>query len=408
MTTDRPEPAGSYPPASVADVAKTLKVREQHIAVFGASGSGKTVLVSSFYGAAQEAAFVKESLFYVLADDTGRGNRLLQNYLGMKNRAAVPEANRFSATAHSFTIKIKESGDARTAKAKPFDALRLVWHDYPGEWFDEEPSSDEEARRRVDAFRSLVRSDVALILVDGQKLLDHAGEEQKYLKSLFWSLRSGLLRLKDELLDDGEPVAQFPRIWIIALSKADLHPGLDAHGLRDLIIEKAADDVASLHDVVKGLVKAPEAMSIGEDFMLLSSAKFEPDEIKVTERVGVDLILPIASLLPLERLAQWSQMADLPLKLLGDLGDNAEGMAAALVGAKPFAMALSKVPKIGPALSKVALPALVVAFRLGGSKIKEIHTQALASRDNLTATLTHFRLQLDEGVDEGLLIKSVK
>ncbi len=27
---------------------------EQHIAVFGESGSGKTVLVSSFYGAAQD------------------------------------------------------------------------------------------------------------------------------------------------------------------------------------------------------------------------------------------------------------------------------------------------------------------------------------------------------------------
>jgi predicted ATPase len=44
---------------------------EQHIAVFGESGSGKTVLVSSFYGAMQEPHFLKSSLFDVTADDTG-------------------------------------------------------------------------------------------------------------------------------------------------------------------------------------------------------------------------------------------------------------------------------------------------------------------------------------------------
>ena len=32
---------------------------EQHIAVFGESGSGKTVLLSSFYGATQEPQFLK-------------------------------------------------------------------------------------------------------------------------------------------------------------------------------------------------------------------------------------------------------------------------------------------------------------------------------------------------------------
>lgn len=389
-------------------MAKTLRIREQHIAMFGGSGSGKTVLVSSFYGAAQEPTFLKDGLYSITADDTGKGNHLLQNYLGMKNSGRLPEPTRFGTTSHGFTVEVRESGDVKAAKGRPFDALRLVWHDYPGEWFEQEPSSDEESRRRIGAFRSLLRSDVALILVDGQKLLDYAGEEQRYLKSLFWGLRSGLQRLKDDLLDRGEPLAQFPRIWIIALSKADLHPGLDVHRFRELVIEKAAGDVTSLHDVIKDLVKAPEALSMGEDFMLLSSARFEPDRITVTERVGVDLILPIASLLPLERLARWSQRADLPLKALGDLGDNAEAIAAALVGVKRFGLLLKKVPKVGPVLDKYALPALIAAFKLGGSKIREIHAEALKSRDHLTATLTQFRLQLDQGVEDDLLIKSLK
>jgi hypothetical protein len=385
-----------------------LRVREQHIAVFGGSGSGKTVLVSSFYGAAQEQTFLKESLFHVIADNTGEGNRLRQNYLGMKNNARLPETTRFEATPYSFTIKLKDHGDARGARGRPFDALRLVWHDYPGQWFEEEPSSEAETKRRIDTFRSLLRSDVALILVDGQKLLDYAGHEEKYLKSVLWGLRDGLLRLKDDLLDDGGPLVEFPRIWIIALSKADLHPELDVHDFHDLVVEKAAGDVTSLHEVLKGLVQFPEALSMGEDFMLLSSAKFEPSKIEVTERVGVDLLLPVACLLPLERLVLWSERFEIPRKWLDHLAHNTDALAAALIGAQRFAGFLNKVPKVGPLLARVALPALAAAVKLSESKIKEMNAEARKNRDFLTATLTQFRLQLDQGVKDSLLVKSLK
>src|SRR5690242_726729 len=70
------------------------KVQEQNLAVFGEGGSGKTVLLSSFYGASQEPSFLAESLYKVLADDTGQGMRLLQNYLRMRNQAKTPAANR--------------------------------------------------------------------------------------------------------------------------------------------------------------------------------------------------------------------------------------------------------------------------------------------------------------------------
>ena len=112
--------------------AETL---EQHIAVFGESGSGKTVLVSSFYGATQEPDFWNSSLFTVTADDTGLGHQLHPNYLGMKD-AQRPETTPFSSTTFSFHVKLRDKS-ASAAGAKPVDALRLVWHDYPGEWFEE-------------------------------------------------------------------------------------------------------------------------------------------------------------------------------------------------------------------------------------------------------------------------------
>jgi hypothetical protein len=385
-------------------VAGRKRVPEQHIAVFGGSGSGKTVLVSSFYGAAQELEFLEESLFHVIADDTSQGNLLRSNYLGMK-KSKAPEATRFSATPYRFKIQPKHEADNKAAKSKPFDALRLVWHDYPGEWFEEEPSSDEERARRLHTFRLLLRSDVAFILIDGQKLIDYAGEEERYLKSILGDIRDGLLRLKKDLLDDdGSPLERFPRIWITALSKADLHPGLGAHDFQDLVIEKAAGDIAALRQVIRGMVQLPDALSVGDDFMLLSSARFEPGRIQVADRVGLNLVLPVALLLPLERLVDWLNRFEIPRVWLDRLAENASAFAGILVGARALAL-INRIPKVGPLLASIAVPAMVAAAELGGPKVKEINAEARAKQDYLTAILSQFRLDLDQGERDDVFVK---
>ncbi len=384
-----------------------MKVREQNLAVFGASGSGKTVLLSSFYGAAREPAFRSGSLYNLLANDTGQGNRLHQNYLKMKNASEAPRPTTFKATSYAFTVK--PNGDsAKNAKSQPFSALRLIWHDYPGEWFEQDPSSEEEAARRIETFTRLMKSDVALILIDGQKLLDYPGEEEKYLKHLLSSIGDGLERLKDDILTNGEPLTEFPRIWVFALSKADLHPELDVEGFKELVIEKAGHDIESLQQTIRGFIQVPDALSIGDDFLLLSSAKFEPGKITVTERVGVDLILPVASMLPLERVAQWAGKFNLPLKMVGGLVDHAEALAAVLIGpgGTLAARLLGKVPKVGALLGPLAIPALTELVQFGQSKLAEIHAQAVKDKDYLTAILTKFRLDLDEGVENRLLAKN--
>jgi hypothetical protein len=247
---------------------------------------------------------------------------------------------------------------------------------------------------------------VALILVDGQRLLDYAGEEEKYLKSLLWGLRGGLEKLRDDIFADGGPLTEFPRVWVLALSKADLHPGLNAEGFQDLIVEKAAGDACALRDTLKAFVRVPGALSPGEDFMVLSSARFEPGKIEVTERAGLDLILPVATMLPLGRLAQWAGRFDIPLKVLGGLVDHADALAALLAG-PGIAKSLAKISKVGPVLAPIAVPALAEAVKPGKSKLEEVHAQALADRAFLTAVVTQFRLDLDHGVEDRLFVKSL-
>lgn len=375
---------------------------EQHIAVFGESGSGKTVLVSSFYGAAQEASFRRQSLYQVVADDIGQGARLNRNYLGMRDMNVAPIQTIAAGASYAFSMKLKEPTNSKAAKAHPFHALRLVWHDYPGEWFEQGVSGTEEAQRRVDTFRSLLGSDVALLLVDAQRLLDHAGEEERYLKSLFSNFSNGLLALKDKLLETGEPLVRFPRIWIMALSKADLMPEIDAYKFRDLLDLKAADDVDEFRKVLAGFVQDPSAMSVAEDYLLLSSAKFEPGRIEVADRIGLDLVLPVAAVLPLERHARWAELQKFPGKVAEALFDGGARLLAAALANK------SRDGILGTILNVIGKDVVEEAVELAGDTLREVNRTALAKQNYLTATLTQFRMDLNRGEEEHTLLRSIK
>jgi hypothetical protein len=386
---------------------------EQHVAVFGESGSGKTVLLSSFYGAMQEPQFLQSSLFHVLAEDVGQGARLHRNYLGMRDSARLPEPTRFASTSYAFSVRLKD-GNVPTKKAKQ---IRLVWHDYPGEWFEQAVSGAEEAGRRVDAFRDLLRSDVALMLVDGQRLLDNAGEEERYFKSLFGNLRNGLLSLKDDLLEDGEPLAQFPRIWVIALSKADLLPALDVYRLRDLIVDRALDDVDELRKVIEGLVQSSGALSVGEDFVRLSSAKFEGTRIEITERLGVDLVLPLAAVLPVERHVRWAERQVVGVKLLEQVTGGIRAVMAFFSSkAKPTATKGAKAANTAKRAAQkgskaqvglqFGVPPLLALAELAVDQLQATRDQAVAKRDYLTAVLAGFRLDLQRGEEARVLHRS--
>jgi len=381
----------------------------QNIAVFGETGSGKTVLLSSFYGAAQEPQNIATSGFNVLAESSTQGTRLRQNFLGMKNSAVVPRQTILATDTYSFLIKQKHKPNAQPVKSGSDDSIRLVWHDYPGEWFEQDPSGDEEASRRVETFRSLLSSDVALLLVDGQRLFDNAGAEERYLKSFLTDIRTSLLLLRDDLLTDGKRLVQFPRIWILALSKADLHPNLTVEDFADLLVEKAGGDINELRDAIAGFVESSDALSVGEDFVLLSSAKFGSEVIETGERVGLDLVLPLAAVFPFERHLEWAQSKNTSKKVSAELMRGAVAIADKLGGASALGALLAKsgnkwVAAVGIIIAGVG-PSLDDFAKWGRTQLEQANIDALAAQESLKATLIDFRISLDQAEQDHILLR---
>lgn len=376
----------------------------QSIAVFGESGSGKTVLLSSFYGALQEPHAIKKNHFYLSADNASQGNLLGQNFLGMKKSAHLPSATRFQSTSYGFTLK-RTTKVADKGKSNTPSELGLVWHDYPGEWFEQEVSGPEEAQRRVDTFRNLLGSDVALVLVDSQRLIDNAGHEERYLKSLLTNFRNGLLSLQHDILKDGEPLVEFPRIWMFALSKSDLLPEWDVYSFKDLLIEKVAQEIVEFRKVVAQFVVSDEALSVGEDYLLLSSAKFEPQKIEVEERVGVDLILPIASVLPFERQLKWSQAKNVSRKVALKLVVGAGAVAAAIAGKK-----LPKLAQKGAVVLVVGagIELIKSVINMAGDKLSKANAEAEDRHDFVASILTQFKMNLEESEEQKILFQSIR
>ena len=269
---------------------------EQHIALFGESGSGKTTLLTVFYGYQQDTKFQKEAGYRLLADDLTQGQNLLNSFW---NLASLPP-NRLASRKYSFQIRLDG-----VAKAK--ETAHLVWHDYPGEWWTE-TKTGEEQQDKEQTFLALMSSDVALFLVDGAKLKESG---DKYLKCLFCNFRDELCRLKDyPALKRKFPLKHFPRIWLICLSKSDLLPGLTAEDFKQRVIGVANDELQAVKREIQEIIEVPELFTLGEDYLLLSAAEYDEKNESIADiekRKGVDLILPIAFTVPIKRSLDWAK-----------------------------------------------------------------------------------------------------
>jgi hypothetical protein len=53
-------------------------------------------------------------------------------------------------------------------------------------------------------------------------------------------------------------------------------------------------------------------------------------------------------------------------------------------------------------------PSLQLVAQLAGDKLKEMNDEARAKGDNLNATLTGFRLDLEGGEEQGIFLRSLR
>lgn len=206
---------------------------------------------------------------------------------------------------------------------------------------------------------------------------------------------------------------RFPRIWILTLSKADLLPELDVYRFRDLVIDKVADDLGELRTALEGFVESKDAMAVGEDFILLSSAKFETDRIEVTQRVGLDLVLPLAAMVPLHRHVRWMERKKAAAKVADHLVANGAALATALLGqagGRISRFLSTRSPRIKAITNVLDSPqmsrSLVEAVALAGDRLRARNAEALSKQDHMAALLTGYQIDLENGENDQVLLLS--
>lgn len=198
-------------------------------------------------------------------------------------------------------------------------------------------------------------SDVALLLVDAARLTTDPHTQAVYLKELFKHVLSNIRRMRNELLDDGKRLIQFPRIWVLTLSKADLLPEMTATEFADVLTLHAGEDINQLRKAIADLVEEG-AVSLGEDFLRLSSAQFTPGEIDTQTTIGLDMIVPLTMLLPVDHFARWQERKLLPaqktrqvLQQFNHMSETLNLDLRAMAGVSLMSRFANKVPKIGRA-----------------------------------------------------------
>lgn len=261
------------------------KVPEIRMALFGQSASGKTTLLSSYFGNQQRNSFEEIHGYRLVADDISVGNQLLARYYRMEKGEFPLGTEQF--VEYEFGMKIRDL---------PESSLRIVWYDYPGGWWERSPKDASEAQARRAALAKLLTCHVGIILIDGMR---YQTEGLPYVWQLLDQFTAEARRISDDFAADGQPLSTFPKEWILAVSKADLLPDeLTAEAICKNVIAGAADQIA-------GVGRAVNATSFGHQFLLLSAVQGDGSRVVDAHRyVGLQLVAPVAVLSVLAELLE--------------------------------------------------------------------------------------------------------
>lgn len=263
------------------------KMQEIRIALFGQSSSGKTTLLASYFGNQQMNSFEKEHGYRLAVEDTAKGNRLLSKYYKME-KGEFPLG---TATFEEYHFNFKVHGLTEPS-------FKIVWYDYPGGWWENTPKDEEEKSVRREAFKNLLQSQVGILLVDG---VQYNNSGISYVNYLLDQFKNEIRNIKDSLASAGSPMTDFPKQWIIALSKADI---LSESATAEDFCKKTVSDG---NDQLEGLANAINLnlKDFGCQYMLISSVKGNDNKvINAHQYIGIQLIAPVALLSVLDELAK--------------------------------------------------------------------------------------------------------
>jgi hypothetical protein len=184
-----------------------MEPQQLHVAVFGSSGAGKTVLLAAFFRAQTQPAFQNEHAYKIQATNKAQGSELLGRFYDLEGGKFPPGSTRFEDYVFDFF-----------PKGLPDPGLRIHWYDYPGRWWEGDPSDAEERAQMKEGLLKLGGSHVGLLIADGAK---YKSEGIKYIKWLLEHFSDECERLRRAAKPSD---VEFPHEWIFALSKADLYP----------------------------------------------------------------------------------------------------------------------------------------------------------------------------------------
>ncbi|WP_437329979.1 TRAFAC clade GTPase domain-containing protein [Sorangium sp. So ce381] len=246
-----------------------------HVALFGASGAGKTVLLAAFYRAQTQPSFQQEHAYKIQAVNKAQGNQLLGRFYRLEEGRFPDGSTRFDA--YEFDFFPRDLPDA---------AVRIHWYDYPGRWWEDEPIDAEEREAMRQGLLKLGMSHVGILLADGAK---YRSEGTGYIRWLFEHFADECDRLRRTSAAAGDEVS-FPREWILALSKADLFPPeYSASDFEREVCRDADDQLAKLCAVLRA------ESAFGHRFMLLSSVAAPVDadaQVDPGTSLGVRTLAP--------------------------------------------------------------------------------------------------------------------
>lgn len=264
---------------------KMSEMQEIRIALFGQSSSGKTTLLASYFGNQQNDSFEKEHGYHLAVEDASIGNRLLSRYHKME-KGEFPRGTEIFET-YSFNFMVHELHEP---------SFKIVWYDYPGGWWENTPKLEVEKLERRKAFKALLQCYVGILLIDGER---YNNEGISYVNCLLDQFKNEIRNIKDSLATDGEPMTDFPKQWIMALSKADiLRESITAEDISKTIVSNG-------YEQLDGLAKVVDSKGFGSKYLLISSVKGKDSKVvNAHQYIGIQLLAPVACLSVLDELAK--------------------------------------------------------------------------------------------------------